>query len=213
MKRATVYSIYMDNVPPAVVRAQRSVVEQFLPEGWKFTQYASGDCYSHPAAMTICTAMNQNPITVFLDIDCIPLSRAALELLAERASHGILVGAAQRANHIQNGAHLFVGPCCMAFDNQRYAELGSPSFYETGRGDVAEEVTWRWQERMAPIYLLYPSRVRSPLWDLTDGQRLGLGTEYESKFYHEFCIRAGGAGGFIARCEEVLNSNLRGVSA
>jgi len=210
MLKATVYSIYMDNVQPDVVAAQRSVVEAFLPAGWKFVQHKPAG-YSHPAHMHVCLSTNANPLTVFLDIDCVPLSVTALETLADRASHGILAGAVQRANHIENGGHIYVGPFCMAFDNKRYVELGSPSFFETPRGDVGEEVTWRWQERRAPVWMLYPSKVANPLWTIDEKTKFGLGTEYDGKFYHEFCIR-NRTGEFVNKCGEILNSNLRGVT-
>lgn len=201
--RATVYSIYMQNVAEKVVAAQREVVERFLPKGWEFVQYKA-DSYSHPAAMTVCVAENKLPLTVFLDIDCIPLTSNALELLAMRAELGMLIGAVQRANHIQNDCHLYVGPFCMAFDNRRYWEMGSPTFYETERGDVGEELTYRWRERSKPVYFLWPNTVREPLWDLSHGHRFGLGTSYENLFYHEFCARTA-AGDFVGRCKQVLS--------
>ena len=204
MQTATIYSVYMDNIPVEVRTAQRQVVEKFMPTGWRFEQYRSGS-YSHPAAMTICLATNTKPLTIFLDIDCIPLSRTALELLGARAEKGVLVGAAQRANHINNGEHLYVGPFCCAFSNRKYLELGSPSFYETARGDVGEELTYRWQAAGAPIYLLWPSLVQQPLWELTQGIKFGMGTTYEDKFYHEFCARAT-AGNFVRKCEEIIQS-------
>lgn len=203
--RATVYSIYMANISPRVVAAQRRVVERFLPMDWEFVQYQWTGEYSHPAAMTLCVAKNQWPLTVFLDIDCVPLSREALELVGARAEIGMLVGAVQRANHIKNDCHLYVGPFCMAFSNYWYARLGSPTFYETERGDVGEELTYRWREQSKPVYFLWPTEVRNPLWDLDHGRKFGLGTTYEGLFYHEFCAR-NTAGNFERRCDEILEA-------
>ena len=198
------YSIYMDNVERGVVEAQRRVVERFLPRGWEFVQYRwTGATYSHPAAMTICTAQNQLPITVFLDIDCVPLAENSLQIIAKRADLGMLVGAVQRANHLRNDCHLYVGPFCMAFSTDWYGQLGSPTFYETERGDVGEELTYRWRARNRPVYFLWPTEVRNPLWELDHGRRFGLGTTYENLFYHEFCAR-NTAGGFERKCKEVL---------
>jgi hypothetical protein len=212
MQKATVYSVYMANVSPEVAEAQRRVVHQFLPKGWAFVQRRA-DGYSHPTELTVCQASNTNALTVFLDIDCIPLSRSAFELIGEQAERGVLAGAVQRANHIENNEHIYVGPCCMAFNNRRYLEYGSPCFFETPRGDVGEEVTYRWQERGGDIYLLWPSRVNSPLWNLNTGsdKRLGLGTTYDELFYHEFCARAQ-AGDFVRKCKEVIKSTMEAVS-
>lgn len=203
---ATVYSIYMENVSREVIDAQRSVVERFLPSGWSFVQYKSKE-YSHPAAMTICTAENRKPVTIFLDIDCIPLRVEALELLAARAELGMLVGAVQRANHIKNDCHLYVGPFCMAFSNEQYARLKSPTFYETAKGDVGEELTYRWRQHDKPVYFLWPTAVREPLWDLVQGRRFGFGTQYEDMFYHEFCARSA-QGRFVEQCKAVVESEM-----
>jgi hypothetical protein len=206
MQQATVYSIYMANVVPTVAEAQRRVVEQFLPAGWEFVQRLA-DGYSHPTELTVCQASNSKPLTVFLDIDCIPLSSSAFELLGSAAEHGALVGAIQRANHIENKEHLYVGPCCMAFNNRRYMEYGSPQFFETPRGDVAEEVTYRWAERGGKVEFLWPVSVTTPLWNLdsASGKKLGLGTTYDDLFYHEFCARAQ-AGDFVRKCKEVIST-------
>ena len=204
-QRATVYSIYMSNVDSRAVTAQKRVVEKFLPRGWDFVQYHWTGTYSHPAAMTICVAENRWPLTVFLDIDCVPLAENSLQLVARRAEIGMLVGAVQRANHIQNDCHLYVGPFCMAFSTRQYTELGSPTFFETERGDVGEELTYRWRERSKPVYFLWPTEVRNPLWELDHGRRFGLGTTYDGLFYHEFCAR-NMAGEFEHKCKEILAS-------
>jgi hypothetical protein len=212
MQRATVFSVYMDNVSPKVAEAQERVVRHFLPEGWEFAQYLAGG-RSHPTELTICQASNTLALTVFLDIDCIPLSRSAFEFIGNRAEHGVLVGAVQRANHINNNRHLYVGPSCMAFNNRRYMEYGSPQFFETDRGDVGEELTYCWQERFGEISFLWPSHVNTPKWDLdaVSGMRLGLGTTFDDLFYHEFCARES-AGNFVRKCNEVLKSNLEAAS-
>lgn len=200
---AAVYSVYMPNISKAVVDAQRSVVEKFLPKGWEFTQVKWTGNYSHPAAMTICLAEAKKPVVIFLDIDCIPLNQNALELMAVRAELGMLVGAVQRANHIKNDAHLYVGPFCMALDLVTYEQLNSPTFYETERGDCGEELTYRWRERGKPVYFFWPNHVRQPLWELAHGHKFGLGTTYENMFYHEFCARNAG-GEFINLCQAVV---------
>ncbi len=204
--RATVYSIYMDNIPASVVDAQRSVVDRFLPRGWEFLQYKAykADSYSHPAAMAVCAAKNKLPITIFLDIDCVPLSEVALDLLAARAELGMLVGAVQRANHIHNDCHLYVGPFCMAFATHQYQKHGKPTFYETDRGDVGEELTYAWKAKDKPVYFLWPSHVEQPQWDLVNGLRFGIGTTYQDMFYHKFCARQG-TGDFERRCKEILS--------
>jgi hypothetical protein len=185
---AVVFSIYMSNVSTEVVRMQRKVVEKFLPKGWDFVQY--GTTNTHAEALNhIANKISTGELTIFLDIDCVPLTDGAFKFLEMNASAGMLTGLVQRANHKQNDAHLYIGPSCMAFSREKYQFLGSPSFNETVRADIGEELTYTWEEMGEPLCFLWPSQVSSPLWDLRNGERFGLGTTYDGMFYHSFCIR------------------------
>lgn len=157
-----------------------------------------------------CVEENKEEYTIFLDIDCIPLSPVSFTHFFDSRwpiTSGSLMGAAQRASHIRNNNHIYVGPFCMAFKNSVYRELGSPSFMESYRGDVGEEITYRWQEKNHPVVYIYPSDVEQPLWDLIPGVQFGIGTTYENLFYHAFCIRAGGEPQirFTRKCQEVVD--------
>ena len=206
MIKATISSVYMPNVADDIASLQKSCVEKVLPEGWTFRQHKQIDgSFSHPAALTKFAFECMDEVCIFLDIDCIPLSTNALVQIADRAVKGMLVGAVQRANHIKNNAHLYVGPFCMAFSKKKYRELSSPSFHETYRGDVGEELTYRWQENNSSIYFLWPSFVSHPVWKLDSTKEFGYGTTYENMFFHAFGIReARSRDLFIAKCNELL---------
>src|SRR5919109_1029180 len=166
----SVFTVFMDNVNPEVAKWQKRVVSRFLPRGWKFFQYRTS--LSHPESLHACVERNEDEITVFLDVDCIPLSYQSFNYLLDNrwsVKHGALIGAVQRANHINNKGHLYVGPFCMAFRNDTFRDLGSPTFYETCRGDTGEELTYCWQEANKPVYFLWPSDVQEPQWSLIDG--------------------------------------------
>ncbi len=201
----------MCNISKNMLALQKEVVEKFLPKGWKFEQVLYSDTHGH--AMQRCTDKNKNDVTAFLDIDCVPLSKQSFRFLFDDSwscAHGALVGCAQRANHIQNNKHIYVGPFCMAFTNATYDEVGRPSFLETYRGDVSEELTYRWQEKNKPVYFLYPSDVQKPMWDLIDNTvQFGLGTTYEGLFYHAFCARTvEGQNLFINACSNLLDHEV-----
>lgn len=208
---ASVYSIFMTNIDNTVVESQKKVIDRLLPEGWTFTQYlhtpAKDEVYNHASALAKCLAENKNSITVFLDIDCVPTTEQSFEFLAGGAREGALVGAIQRANHIENGQHLYVGPFCMAFLNAQYKKLGSPSFNETARGDCGEELTYIWEQNGQPVKTLWPSHVYHPQWDIQNNLKFGFGTTYEDKFYHAFAIRQGNMQEqFIIKCKQILES-------
>lgn len=204
-KLATVFSVYAGNVHSEVLTYQKMVVDKFLPASCEFKQYRPAHWISHAAALTECQALNSHPVTIFLDIDCIPLKAGAFEVLVDEALNGNLVGAVQRANHIENGQHLYAGPFCMAFSNSQYAALGRPTLHPTLRGDCAEELTYRWEEAGQPVRLLWPTSVRNPLWPLRDGKMFGHGTTYNELFYHTFEMRGDETRAlFVEKCREIL---------
>lgn len=240
--KATIFSIYFSNIPNELIRAQRVCIERLLPKGWTFWQYhytaGKPEYYHHAQAMKNCveSIASENDVIMFLDIDCIPLTKTALPFLADQVAIGEgkgLVGVVQRANHIQNNKHLYVGPSCMAFSKAYYKEMGSPSFAETGRGDVAEELTYRWTEKsghLAPagknpnsyssnIHFIWPFHVAYPLWDLDFDIKFGIGTTYGAAgkgplFYHSFNARnAEMQKIFIDKCTEVSQKSEEKVSA
>lgn len=229
---ASVHSIYMDNISKEVINSQARCVNAFLPEGWEFWQHISFT-KSHPEAIEIALRDSKTDVNIFLDIDCVPLSKRSFTFLAEcviqdekRGLNQGLAGCVQRANHIPNGNHMYVGPFCMAFSKSHYKDLGSPSFMETDRGDCGEELTYRWSEKsgfLCPpvgpfhqryssnIHFLWPFSVEHPLWELDFGWKFGLGTTYGAApvgaelFYHAFNARdPKTATMFINQCNKTL---------
>ena len=219
---ASVYSIYMSNIDPLVIDYQERIVRKFIPYGWVFEQVNTEfRRYAHADQMSDLIQRSISDVIVFLDIDCIPLDSRAFPFLYSYASEGTLVGAAQRANHIPNGAHIYAGPFCMAFSRKVYQELGSPVLREAmldkpyrpipgERGDVCEELTYVWEQNKRKIQLLRPTQVEKPLWNLEPArERFGHGTTYDDLFYHAFESRIGPdhQNRFIRKCRQVLGES------
>jgi hypothetical protein len=201
----------MVNVPERIRELQKKCVIRCLPKGWKFEQVLYND--NHGDALQRCVDGNKSDITIFMDIDCIPLTPDAFRILGDEKliiEKESLAGCAQRANHIQNNKHIYVGPFCMAFRTQTYKDLGSPEFKETAKGDVGEEITYRWQEKNKSLYFLWPSDVQIPMWNLFENWvHFGLGTTYEGLFYHAFNIRTSqGQELFTTKCNRLLGSKV-----
>jgi hypothetical protein len=198
-----VASIYMDNIPAEVVAWQRRVLEALAPPAFELRQVLTRT--SHGAALDeIIAGADADPV-IILDIDCVPLNTDAIPALAARAAAGALAGCVQRANHIDNGAHLYVGAFCLAVGRPLWEQLERPSFLPTARGDVGEELTYRCEAAGAPVELLWPTRIEQDFWDLTDGRRFGLNTEYDGAFLHTFNIRSPEyQHRFIDRCRAIL---------
>ncbi len=128
---------------------------------------------------------------LILDIDCIPLSKEALDYTFQQAEKNILVGNIQRANHINNNEHLYVGPSYMCFTKQFYEEIGRPSFEFTIRGDVGEEITYQAEQHNKEIefynILKYEKLpVDGIPWKLKEGYPdFGIGTTFVNKHGQE----------------------------
>jgi hypothetical protein len=210
-----VVSFYMDNIPRPLVAAQDAVVRRFLPESWSFLQIHAARRRSK-AIDDLCEAVDQflrsteYETVLLLDIDCIPLNAGALEVLAADARPDQLVGCAQRANHIRDGKHLYAGPFCCGIDMRLYRAVGRPSFAATACGDVGEQLTYACEAAGKSIKLLWPVAVEKRRWKLTDNLYFGIGTNYQTLFWHLFESRfARNRSRFLRKCRSVLDSSSR----
>lgn len=209
----------MENVPPRLVRAQRRCVERYLPKRVPFRQLLTNERHGRAIDQLIesrrgCPA---DFVHVWLDVDAIPLHHAALPYLISRAQAGVLIGCIQRSNHIANGQHVYAAPSVLAFTERTFEQLGRPSFLETARGDVGEELTFGAEANNVAVELLRPQSVLgSRRWALDGSQepQYGNGTVFggapgsnqEAWFYHQYELRVPAQQPlFLAVCEAVMS--------
>ncbi len=198
--RAVVASFYMANISKELVLAQREVLARLTPSDVAVFQIKT--ILRHVKALDRLMATTPYRTVVILDIDCIPTREGAIDDLIARAEKGHLAGAAQRSNHIENNEHVFAAPSCLALTKGTFDRLGRPPFRGTERGDCAEELTYRAEERGIPVDLYRPVHAEVPMWPLK-GDKLvfGHGTTYDGGFYHLFESRnPENRARFIARC-------------
>jgi hypothetical protein len=202
-----IVSFYMSNVPDEVVKSQRAVMEKFAPADFAVEQTLTSE--SHAFAIDEFFRNTKYDLIVLMDIDCVPLNSWSMPTLAAHAARGELAGCVQRANHLDNQRHLYVGPFCMAVTRRLWEQLGRPSFQPTERGDVGEELTYRCEVLKYPIHMIWPSAVEEELWDLTNNQKFGLNTEYAGSFLHTFGIRdSANQRKFVKRCRDIIETDL-----
>ena len=160
---------------------------------------------------------------LIIDIDCIPLSRKAIDYTFELASNGILVGNAQRSHHIQNNEHSYAASSFVCFSEEVYRELGRPNFLPNKDGDTCEQLTYNAERQGLKRSFYIPTTYDSKNeigedWDV-DGYKYGIGTTFTNYYgvpmsYHLFGSRLNLWNDlFFKKCEEVLNedSNLHNM--
>jgi len=86
MSAGLIASVYMDNIPAEVVQAQRAVLDAFAPVDFDVRQVLTQR--SHGAALDEVMAGADADLVLILDIDCVPLTPAAIPALAAKATVG-----------------------------------------------------------------------------------------------------------------------------
>ena len=207
-----IVSVYMDNIPEAVRQAQASVINKAkgpLPFEQIRTTRGHGEALD---SIVMDSFANGFDTVMIIDIDCIPLQRGLQEALAA-ADLGLLAGPAQRANHIENGGHIYAGPAFMSFNKESYDRAKRPSFTATPRADVGEELTRSWNEKHMQVGLWMPKTCEEPLWTLRhDLPKFGRNTWFANErgglvCFHAFASRENkGMDRFIEVCEQAIGA-------
>ena len=153
---------------------------------------------------------------LLLDIDCVPLNIDALLYTFHKASQGVLIGNAQRSNHLDNDKHVFIGSSCLCLNRTVYERLGKPSFKPTNRSDIAEELVYIADDIGLPKEIYEPLNYEaSPYgcdyWPLNDSMpNYGIGTTFKRydghpMFYHLFESRLNiNVERFVNKCNSIL---------
>lgn len=195
-----IYVSYYPNLAPEILSAHEYVIAHMAKKAGISVPYARVRTDEHWRVFDHVLSRPDTTRAVFLDADCIPTTPEALKNLMEDT--GPLFGCAQRANHIENGGHVYVSAFCLSITRDFWLSIGSPSARPTNRGDVAEEITYAAQKHGHRPRASAPVHVVDPLWDLAKGQRFGIGTTYANGMYHQFHLRDR-HDQFINKCEEV----------
>jgi len=200
---AQIYSLYWDNVDPALVEAQQAVfkamqipVNQHRINGMRHGEWIDW----------VMTRNDTTDVFLFIDIDCVPLSKEAVMRGIEKAASGTLYGAEGTANHI-DATRSYVGAWYAFINRKTWDVLGRPSAKETPHTDVLQLWSDTWRQAGAPVELIAPTAAEQPEWDLPGRPKAyGIGTTYGEECYHLFEARAGTRGLFLDRCQKILTS-------
>lgn len=206
---AEIYSLSWPNADTRLFAWQRKVFDRFqLPIHQQLTKIPHGEW------MDSIMAQSAADVVMFLDNDCIPLSRSAvLAAIAYAATHSSFVGLAQASNHLGSGSHIYAAPPLLAISSEVWQKLGRPSFKETPRSDVAEELSWRAEEQKIGYRAIYPTHyTKNPStgpWKLGNYGHYGIGTVFGSTAFHLYQGRlASNVELFIQACQHVCNDTF-----
>jgi hypothetical protein len=156
----------------------------------------------------------QAPVVGFFDNDCIPLRASAVaEAVAYAATHRTFCGIAQASNHIGTRAHIFAAPAFYVIWRQAWFDLGQPTFAETKRSDVAEEVSYVAEEKGLRYRALYPTAFEAEptegVWRLSNYGFFGIGTVFSDAAYHLYQGRKQrNVDLFVRRCRDVIEGTF-----
>jgi hypothetical protein len=202
---ARLFSLYWDNVDPVVVRAQKAVCD-FLQVPI-FQHRIHG--FNHGEWIDwVMTRMDDIDIFLFIDIDCLPLSKERIAANIQKASVGTLVGAEGAANHI-DPARSYAGAWYVYINRQVWDQLGRPSAKLTPYADICQNWTDVWKRAKAPLELIAPTACLTPKWDLP-GRKLafGTGTTYGEDCFHLFEARNGDPQALVERCRAITGKQV-----
>lgn len=166
--------------------------------------------------------LNEIDYFIIIDIDIAPLRPDFWKDIINKIKDGkTLFGGAQTSNHIYvNGLknHLYASLSFFGVSSELYKRLDCPSFEYNGRGDVAEEIAWRVEEKGYSLCLSYPSSFLETTeeeqklgackyWDLGIGLKFGLGTVYGDYVFHATMQNLPRSTElFINKCNELINA-------
>lgn len=125
----------------------------------------------------------------FVDNDCIPLNAEIVHYTMNYVGKfKSFYGIAQASNHIGTRSHIFAAPAFYFIYRQSWFDLGCPTFAETERSDVAEEVSYVAEEKGLRYRAYYPTHFeaepREGVWRLSNFGFFGIGTVFAGSIYH-----------------------------
>lgn len=226
MRKRAIFSYGNQLINPEIKMLQSKVIEKFNQDlncKFEYLEYQGKDTLPHQVinyALKELFFHRYYQTILILDIDCIPLSTEALRYTFEQAEKDILIGSAQRSNHLNNNEHVYVAPSAMCLTKEMFIDLDFPDFFPDHiTCDVGERLSYIAEEKGIPIEIYAPDRYEcSPtyaeFWPLNSNYKnYGIGTTFvnsknEDMFYHLFEARTNNFTHlFRKKCEDILNES------
>lgn len=200
-----IFSYYNHQVSVRLVNYQRTVFNYF---GFEVNQVENNKYSEHGDFLNdIIRNVTDPDYIIFFDIDCIPVSKDWFnKLWIDLQKRDTIVGAAQTANHLQEGKNLYVSPFFCAISTDYLKKLKYPDLRITETMDGGQNLTEVIRRANGNICFWWPTDIEEELWDLyhPEHTRFGMGTTYNNAVYHAFFSRMDKSERFIKKCKEIL---------
>lgn len=207
--RAEIHSLYWDNVDTRMVEAHKKVFHHANTP----INYHPLNGVNHGRWMEQVIKNSDSDVVVFFEPDCIPLNLNFKSYINYAYKNKTFVGIAQVSNHIPPKSHIYAAPGFYCISKEAYMVLGNPSFAETYRSDVAEEICYLAEDKGLKYRALMPTYFYSEpdegLWPLSNLGYYGIGTVFDNSIFHLYQSRmAKNVDLFIDVCEMVVNGTF-----
>lgn len=208
------HTLYWDNTPEEVIEAAKSVFSHFGLPRTVYRENVPHGVWMDRVMDSIYNTDRKNDLIVFFDGDCVPTDKNRLfEWLRYAIQNDTFVGVAQASNHIPPMSHVYAAPAFFAITPACYSRLGHPSFTETSRSDVGEELCYRAEELGKRYRCIYPTSFEKEstegVWRLGNYGYYGIGTVFDNCLYHLYQGRfAQNQDLFVQRCEEIIDGTF-----
>jgi hypothetical protein len=199
---ARIYSLYWDNINPDIVVAQKAVFDHFQ---LNINQHRIHAINHGEWIDWVMTRMDDVDVFLFVDIDCIPLSKQKVMQNLARAAGGPLIGAEGAANHIAP-ERSYAGAWYVYINRKLWNALLRPSAKPSPYADVCQQWTDTWKSHNVPVELIPPTSCLQPKWNLPGRPgAYGVATTYGDDCFHLFEARCGNEKYYLERCRRIID--------
>lgn len=208
----TFHSLHWPNLHQIITESQKMVFKELnIP----LIQYK--EKILHGLWMNRVIENSGEDVIGFFDADCIPINpKIVIDSVNYVKENKTFIGLAQATNNKGDPMHIFAAPSFFIIHKDCYEDMGRPSFLETARSDVAQEVTYKAQSMGIKFKLIYPTHYEGiPVssggrpWRLADYGVFGIGTLFGESIYHLYQGRENkNALLFQKRAHEVINNTF-----
>jgi len=186
--KVSINTLYWDNTDQNVIDYHKKVMKYF-----DLDVHYTQQNINHGLWIDSILTKGDADVFVFMDSDCIPLKREAIDEAIQYCANGYMVGNAQVTNCIRAKHDLFCAPSFLVISRPYYERIGKPSAVNNKRSDVAQELTRAAVDAELRLKMNFPTSFQSVpaggIWRLSGYGYYGIGTIFDDKIYHLFQTR------------------------